>query len=217
MRIKDIAPENRPRERFISSGPEALSDAELLAIVLQKGSREENVVDMSNRLISRFGLDKLSMLSLKEMQQIKGIGPAKAMQILSVFALALRLSMRQSKRHELLCAEHVFEYASPRIGQRDREHLMVIMLDSKNRVIADSVVSVGILNQTITHAREIFKDAIKNSANAVILVHNHPSGDVEVSKEDVAMTKKIRQAGEVIGIKVLDHVIVSRDRFESVR
>ena len=217
MRIKDIPLENRPRERFVKFGPESLSDAELLALILQKGTFKENVVDLSNRLISNFGLDKLFSVSFKELQSIKGVGPAKAMQILAIFSLVKRVQIKSVDNKPLICAEDVFRYAAPKIGDKDREHFMVILLDSKNRVIADSIVSIGILNKAISHSREIFKDAIRHSANSIILVHNHPSGDVESSDEDVFVTEQIKDSGEILGIKVLDHVIVSRNGFKSVK
>ena len=208
MRIKDIPENNRPRERFASKGADALSDAELLAIILQKGNKEENVIDMSNRLLSKYGIDKLSDLSLTELQQIKGIGPAKAMQVKALFEFNKRHNISKTNGKPITCAKDVFDYASPKLSGLDKEHFMVILLDSKNKVIKDEIVSVGTLNSSIIHPREIFKTAIKESANAIILVHNHPSGDPTPSDEDNYVTKKIMEAGDVLNIKVLDHVVV---------
>jgi DNA repair protein RadC len=211
MRIKDISAENRPRERFISHGPDALSDAELLAIILQKGSKEENVIDMSNKLLARYGIDKLADLSLKEMQEIKGIGPAKAMQIKSILEFSKRVKVKSLKKKPLKNGQDVFDYASPKLSGLKQEHFMAILLDTKNHVINDQIISIGTLNSSIIHPRDIFKSAIKESANAIILVHNHPSGDPEPSEEDKATTEKIMQVGELMGIKILDHVIIGNN------
>jgi len=208
MRIKDISRENRPRERLEKFGASALSDAELLAIILQQGTQDENVVDMSNRLISKHGIDKLSDLSLKELQEIKGIGPAKASQIKALFEFNKRHNLAKKNGTPIKSAKDVFEYASHILSDKSKEHFMILHLDSKNRVIKDEIISVGILNASIVHPREVFKSAIKESANAIILVHNHPSGDPTPSCEDIKITDMIFKAGEIIGINVLDHVIV---------
>lgn len=205
MRIKEISPENRPRERLFRDGSKALSDAELLAIILQKGTRGENIIDVSNRLITKYGLDRLGSCGFDELRQIKGIGMAKASQIIALFELANRAKSKKGK--QIKNSKDVYDYAFPKL-KGDREKFMVIMLDSKNNVIRDEIVSVGTLNSAIIHPREVFKTAIKESANAVIIVHNHPSGDCTPSEEDLILTRKIVEAGEVIGITVLDHVIV---------
>ena len=215
MRIADISPDNRPRERFQKLGAHALSDAELLAIILQKGTRGENVIDMSNRLLSKFGIDKLSGLSLKELQEIDGIGPAKSIQIKTVFELAKRHNLAKKSGGQVKSAKDVFEYASQRLVAEDKEQFMILYLDTKNRIIRDEIVSVGTLNSSLVHPREIFKGAIKESANAIILVHNHPSGDPTPSDEDKVVTKRLSEAGEILSINMLDHVIVGADEFYS--
>ena len=208
MRIGDIPEENRPRERFRKLGANALSDAELLAIILQKGTRGENVIDMCNRLISRYGIENLSNLSFNELQKIKGIGPAKAMQIKALFEFTRRHDLDKRTKTPVKSAKDVFEYASRRFPDNDKERFMILHLDSKNRIIKDEIISTGILNASLIHAREVFKPAIKESANAIILVHNHPSGDPTPSEEDRKITKILFDAGELLDIKLLDHVIV---------
>lgn len=217
MRIKDISKENRPRERFQKFGPNALSDAELLAIILQKGSKQENVIDMSNRLISKYGIDKLSDLSLKELQEIKGIGPAKALQIKALFEFSKRHNLYKINENPIKSAKDVFEYASQRLLGKNKEYFMILLLDSKNRIIKDEIVSIGTLNASLIHPREVFKSAIKESANSIILVHNHPSGDPSPSKEDEEITKRIFDAGELLNIKVLDHVIIGNEKYHSFK
>lgn len=217
MRIKDISKENRPRERFLKNGAMSLSDAELLAVILQKGSKKENVVDMSNRLLSKHGIDKLCDLSLKELQEIDGIGPAKAMQIKALFEFNKRHSLSRQNGKPIKSAKDVYDYASQRLNSNDKEHFMILHLDSKNRIIKDEVISIGTLNASIIHPREIFKSAIKESANSIILVHNHPSGDSEPSAEDEQVTEKLFEAGELLSIKVLDHVIIGKDNYHSFK
>jgi len=216
MKIKDISPENRPRERLEKQGPSVLSDAELLAVILKTGNKDENVIDMSNRLISKYGFDKLSMCSLTELQEINGIGSAKACQIIALFELNKRHSYSKTQGKPIKTAKDVFEHCSPKLSSSDREHFMILHLDTKNRVIKDEIVSVGALTGTIAHPREVFKSAIKESAHSVILVHNHPSGDPAPSDEDLKMTERLLEAGEILGIKVLDHVIVGKEEWYSI-
>ena len=215
MRIKDISLENRPRERLEKHGPSVLSDAELLAIILKTGTKEENVIDMSNRLISKYGFDKLSACSLSELQEINGIGSAKACQIVALFELNKRHSYSKLNGKPIRTAKDVFEYCSPKMSFLDREQFMILHLDIKNRVLKDEIVSIGALTGTIAHPREMFKSAVKESAYSVILVHNHPSGDPTPSDEDLRMTKRLLEAGEILGIKVLDHVIVGKEEWWS--
>lgn len=216
MRMKDIPPENRPRERLLKYGPENLSDAELLALILEKGTRDENVVDMSNRLISRYGFDNLSCLSLTEIQEIKGIGLAKAMQIKALFELYKRVKGRKVLS-TIKSAKDVFAYLQPRLRDLDKEQFVVLHLNSKNKLIREETVSVGILDTALVHPREIFKNAIKESASKIVVVHNHPSGDVSPSENDIKTTRVLFGAGDVLGITVVDHVIIGGEQYYSFR
>ncbi|PLW80257.1 hypothetical protein C0585_03840 [Candidatus Woesearchaeota archaeon] len=211
MKIKDISLDNRPRERFKRFGSSNLSDAELLALILQKGSKSENVVDMSNRLLSAF--PDLSKMSMTELMKINGVGEAKAMQILALFEFSKRHSFSKASRI-IKSPRDVFEY-NKHLSELDKEHFVVLMLDTKNNIIKDEVVSIGTLNTTIVHPREIFKNSIKESANSIILVHNHPSGDPNPSEEDLEITKRLIEAGEMLDIKVLDHVIIGKEDYWS--
>lgn len=217
MRIEDIPEENRPMERFKKLGAVALSDAELLAIILQKGTRGENVVDMCNRLISTYGINNLSDLSLNELQKIKGISPAKAMQIKSLFEFSKRPDLSRNKGKPIKSGKDIFEYATQRLAGNDKEYFMILHLNSKNRVIKDEVVSIGTLNASLIHPREVFKSAIKESANSIILVHNHPSGDPAPSEEDEEITEKLFDAGDLLDIKVFDPVIIGSNNHYSFR
>lgn len=215
MKISEISLENRPRERLEKNGASSLSDAELLAIILQNGSQEENAMDLSNRIVSKFTLNNLSNCSLKELQSIKEIGKAKACQILAVFELNKRYSSLKSDNNNITSAKDVYNYFFPKVCNLDKEHVFVLHLDSKNKIIRDYLVSIGILNEGILHSREIFKSAIKDSCNSIIIVHNHPSGDPTPSKEDLNATEKLIASGEILGIKVLDHVIIGNGKYWS--
>lgn len=213
MKILDIPKENRPRERFLKQGPEALSDAELFAILLRTGTKGENVIDMSNRLIKEYGLDKLFECSLKELQKIKGIGPDKAMQILTISELQKRINQSKKPINKITCAEDVFNYFHERLKDKKEEHFYLLMLNSQNYIIGEQLITKGILDTSIVHPREVFKPAIKNSAAKIILIHNHPSGNPEPSEEDREITEKLKKSGEELGIKVLDHVIIGKESF----
>jgi len=215
VKIKDISLDNRPRERLIKQGINVLSDAELLALILKTGNKNENVIDMSNRLISKFSFDKLSECSLKELQEINGIGKAKACQILAVFELNKRHSYSKVNGKIVKTSKDVYDYCISRLSFTDREQFMILHLDTKNRIVKDEIISIGTLNGSIAHPREIFKSAIKESANAIILVHNHPSGDPNPSDEDLEITKRLIDSGELLNIKVLDHVIIGKDNYWS--
>jgi len=212
MRIKDIPLENRPRERMKKLGLSSLSDAEVLALILQKGTRSDNVIDMSNKLIAKYGLEKLSSLSLTELSAINGIGEAKATQVLAAFEISRRIPLFNGTK--ITCAKDVFEKYKY-LSDLKQEKFMVLILDTKNKIIREEVVSVGTLDSALIHPREIFKSAIKESANAIIVVHNHPSGDCSPSEEDIKITSKISAAGETLGIKMLDHVIVGFENYWS--
>lgn len=217
MRIKDISKENRPRERLEKLGANVLSDAELLAIILQKGNKEENVIDMSNRLLSKYGIGKLSDLSLKELQEIKGIGPAKSMQILALFEFNKRHNLAKNFSIHVKKAQDVFNLFHERLKDEKQEKFILLMLNNKNNVIAQEIVSVGTLDSALLHPREIFRPAIKNSAAKIILVHNHPSGDPTPSEIDLKVTDKLIEVGNTIDIPVVDHVIVGNGKWWSWR
>ena len=212
MKIKDIPQQNRPRERFLKHGPKALSDAELFAILLRTGSINENVIDMSNRLIAEYGLDKLFDCSLKELQEIKGIGPTKAMQILVMAELGKRIKLSKNENNKrITSAKDVFDLFHERL--KDEKHFIVLHLNTKNNIIGEELISKGTLDAAIIEPREVFKSAIRNSASKIIILHNHPSGDPTPSKADIEITEKLVDAGELMNIMVLDHVIIGREEY----
>lgn len=215
MKIKDLPEQNRPRERFLKHGPEALSDSELFAIILRTGSPNENVIDMSNRLIKEYGLNNLFDCSINELQKIKGIGPSKAMQLLAMAELGKRHSQSKNPIKKISCSKDVFDLFHDRLKDKKQEEFYVLMLNSKNNIITEKLITKGILDASIIHPREIFKEAIKHSASKIILVHNHPSGDSNPSNEDLGITKKLEEAGQMVEIKVLDHIIIGKGKWWS--
>jgi DNA repair protein RadC len=216
-RIKDISQAERPREKLERYGPDSLSNDELLALILRTGHQRENAIAMSNRLIKEYGLDKLSECSLQELQEIKGIGFAKACQIIALFEFNKRHAISKRDDKPIKCANDVYEYALPLLSGKDKEHFMILHLDSKNQIIKDEIISIGILNASLVHPREVFKSAIKESANAIVLVHNHPSGDAKPSKVDDDVTNRLNETGKLLKIKVIDHVIIGKDNYYSFK
>jgi len=217
MRIHDLDPENRPRERLQLYGAASLSPAELLAIILRSGSKNLNIIDTCHELIAAHGLERLADLPLSELQKIRGIGPAKAMQICAIFELNKRIHFRKNNNRKILSARDVSEYMAGRVPDETKEHLFVLHLNTKNRVIRHDIVSVGTLNASLIHPREVFKSAIRESAHAIILVHNHPSGDVDPSNADRQVTEILKKAGGILQIELLDHVIVGKENWFSFR
>ncbi len=213
MKIKDLPDSSKPRERFLKYGPEALSDAELFAIILRVGNKDENVLEVANRLIAEYGLDKLFDCSIKELRKIKGIGETKAIEILTIAEIQKRINQSKHPVKKISCAEDVFNIFHERLKDEKQENFYVLMLDTKNNIIGEQLISKGILDASIIHPREVFKPAIKNSASKIILVHNHPSGDPSPSAEDLEITNKLMKAGEELGIKVLDSVIIGKEEW----
>ncbi len=209
--------QNRPRERFKKYGPETLSDAELFAIILRTGTSGENVVDMSNRLIAEYGLDKLFECSLKELQSIKGIGPDKSMQILSMAELGKRYQLSKKPLKKIKTPNEVYDLLYEKLKNEKQENIIILMLNAHNNIIGEELISKGILNASIIHPREIFKPAIKNSASKIIMVHNHPSGDPNPSKNDKEITMKLHNASKILDIELLDHIILGEKKLFSIK
>lgn len=214
MRIKDIALEQRPRERMKAG--QILNDAELLALLLGSGTKGESAIDMGNRLISSNGMEMLNSLSIQELMKIKGIGIAKASKLVAAFELSKRVSSGKICEKVVKNPSDIASHYISKLKDLKKEHFIAVFLDSKNKIIKDEVISIGTLNSSLVHPREVFKEAIKCSANSIILVHNHPSGSVEPSDEDYRVNKVLVEAGNLVGIKVLDHLVVAGGNFRSL-
>jgi len=218
--IKQWPTQERPREKLLRHGPERLSDAELLALILRTGDHasRRNALDQARLLLGHFeSLARLSVACTQELCAFQGIGPAKAAELQAVFELARRLPCEDLlPGTPLLSATDVYRHLHPRLQTLKKERFLVLLLDCKHRVVREVVISEGSLTASIVHPREVFNPAVRESAAAVILAHNHPSGDPTPSREDLALTARLRQAGELMGVRVLDHVIVGRNRFASL-
>jgi len=216
--IHDIPEAERPRERLLKYGPEALSNAELLAIILRTGSRKENVVNMSSRILSEYNIKQLSQANVAKLTQIHGIGAAKASQIAAVFELARKLEgFTDEPKRKIRSPADVYSLLYPKMREHKREKLVALLLDTKNNVTREETVSIGSLNANIVHPREVFKAALMESSASVIISHNHPSGDPTPSREDIAVTEKLVEGGKMLGIDVLDHVIIGDGRYVSLK
>lgn len=218
MKIKDIPWYNRPGIRLKKKGPSTLSDSELLAIVIGRGNKEENAIDISNRILKSYNFDKLSSLSFHELnKEFKNQVPA--MKIQAMFEIFRRTNKLCKKgfRPKINTAQDVFNYFVDELQNKKKEQFYALFLDTKNKIIGEELISVGTLNTSLIHPREVFNPAIKASANSLVIVHNHPSGDVKPSKEDIEITKKLETAGSLLGISVVDHVIVGKNSFMSFK
>ena len=217
--MKELPEGVRPRERLLKEGAEVLSDAELLAILLGTGSREATALDLASQLLTAFqSLRRLVDATVEEMSQMKGVGPAKASQVKAALELARRLSRYSDlPRSAIRSPEDAAGLVMEEMRHLDREHFRAILLNTKNQVITVDNVSVGTLNSSTVHPRELFRNAIKRSAAALILLHNHPSGDPAPSREDIDITGRLVQAGKIVGIEVLDHVIIGDNKFTSLK
>jgi len=218
--VHDLPLSERHRERLLKLGSEALSAQEILALILGRGIKGESVMVTSQRLLSKFGnLKGVANASVEELSEIRGIGLAKAAQIKAAAELSKRLETvaEESQKPAIKSPEDVANIVRSQLKGKKKEHFLVLCLDTRNRLINYKPVSMGSLDTSVVHPREVFKEAISSSAASVIFVHNHPSGDPEPSKEDIELTKRLAKAGEIVGIDVLDHIIVCDRSYLSLK
>jgi DNA repair protein RadC len=217
--IKDLPVEERPRERLKKYGAGSLSNAELLAIILRTGVGGENVLNLATRLLARFGgLIGLARASFSELCGEKGIGVAKAAQLKAATELGRRLLIASpAERPQVKSPADAANLMMMEMGMLEQEHMRLILLDSKNYVLDTPTMYIGSLNTSVIRVGELFREAIKQNSAAIIVVHNHPSGDPTPSPEDVAVTELITQAGQLLDIDVLDHLIVGQQRYVSLK
>ena len=214
LRVSDMPPSLRPREKLVQLGPKALSNVELLAVILGSGTRKDDVLRLASRLIRKHGTEALPRLSVPEWD---GIGRAQACRLVAAFELARHLEKTASREPPRITTPAEV-YAQVRdLGPLKKEHLVGLYVDSQNHLVARETISIGSLNTTRTHPREILKPAIDVLALGFILVHNHPSGTLVPSADDVEFTRAIAKAGDLMGIPLYDHVIVSSQGFVSLK
>ena len=220
VKVIDMPEEERPVEKLLISGPESLNNAELLAIILRTGTKEENIITLSNRIISELdGLEGLLDAGIEEITKIKGIKNKKASQILAVGELVRRISkdVLLKERNKISSPNDIAKILMKDMVFLKQEVLKLVMLDTKNNIIGLKDVFVGSLNTSIVHPREIFKEALKRSSSSIIVCHNHPSGDPTPSKEDIDITIRLKECGKIIGIDLLDHLIIGKNRYVSLK
>lgn len=217
--IKDLPVDERPREKLYRYGAKSLSNSELLAIIIRTGSRNTSALEASRNLLSldKMGLAFISQCSIEQLSKVEGIGKCKASQILASIELGRRISLSNNYAIKINSPLDVSNVLMEELKYLEKEYFKIIMLNTKNVIISIEDISVGSLNSSIVHPREVFKEAIKRSSASIILVHNHPSGDPTPSKEDINITKRLIECGEILGIKVLDHIIFGYNKYTSLK
>ncbi len=217
--IKELPQAERPRERLIAVGEESLSDAELLGIIIRDGTPEASAIDLAKKILAKYGnFRNLATKTTGELAMIKGIGPAKAAQVKAATAIARRFAATPlTTGQRVASSKDVFNHMHERLRDRRQETFHLLLLDSKGRIIKDLQVSAGSLSSSVVHPREVFAPAIRESAASVIFVHNHPSGDPTPSQEDLDITSRLKEVSDVVGIKVLDHIIIGAGSYVSLK
>lgn len=217
--IKEFDQEDRPREKLISKGADSLSDEELLAIIIGTGTREKNVVELSREILQTFSYESLSDIEVSELTKIKGIKSAKASSIVASLRFGQRIAQKTMERKiiKISSSEDIYNYLKNELVDKKNEYFYAILLDTKNVIISKEEISKGTLDASLVHPREAFKLAVKKSAKSIIFVHNHPSGDINPSKDDFLTTKRLVEAGEILDISVLDHIIIGKQDYYSFK
>lgn len=218
MKVKELPIDDRPREKLILRGVQSLSDAELIAILLRTGIKGKSVIQLSRELLNKHS--NISMLASKNVSELSkeaGIGKDKAALLVAAFELGRRIDsqLKWQSNKKIQSSRDIAEIFIPLLRDEQKENFIVVCLNAANKVIKYEKISVGILNSSIIHPREIFKVAIDNLSSSIILIHNHPSGNLEPSREDIVITKKLVEAGKLLDIRVLDHIITAGDKFVS--
>ncbi|MGZ9585135.1 RadC family protein [Paenibacillus marinisediminis] len=217
--LRDLPQDERPRERMMQSGAQSLSHAELLAILLRTGTKEESALLLAQRVLNRVGgLDKLADTSMTELTQVRGIGPAKALQLIAGLELGRRMArVKLTDAFSVRRPEDAADLVMESMRHLRKEHFVCLFLNTKNRVLAQETISIGTLDASLVHPREVFRAAMKHGAASMICVHNHPSGDPEPSREDINITKRLMEVGELVGIEVLDHIVIGDNQYVSLK
>lgn len=219
LKIRDVHEADRPRERLIRQGAESLSNQELLAILLRTGTKESSVLALANRVLVDFEkLHALKHATFEEITSIKGIGEAKAVQLLAAIELGRRLAQKEiDSRYTIRSPEDAATFLMPEMEPLTQEHFVALFLNTKNQIIHKQTIFIGSLNASIVHPRELYREAIKRSAASIICAHNHPSGSATPSPEDIEVTLRLQEAGVIIGIELLDHVIIGNHQYISMK
>ena len=215
MKIKDLPKIERPREKLEKYGPEKLSNSELLAILLRTGGKGLNVVEMSRKILGKFSSNGLAKANVDELKNTFGLGSAKACEIIACFGLGRRL-LQNKKSQIYLTPKDVWQELKD-IRDNKKEHFVIFFLDARNQEIKREIISVGSLNANLVHPREVFEPAIRHTTAQIIIAHNHPSSDEKPSEEDKEITKRLIDAGKILGIDIIDHIIVTKNNYFSFK
>ena len=217
--IKEIDIYDRPRERLIREGSESLTDEELLAIIISTGTKDKNVIELAREILETFSYEELSEIEVEELSQIKGIKNAKASTIVASLKFGKRINQKVLEKAKVTIekSEDIYNYLKSDLEFLNQECFYAILLDTKNVIISKEEITRGTLDASLVHPREAFKVAIKKSAKSIIFAHNHPSGDSNPSKEDYLITKRLVDAGDLLDIRVLDHIIIGKDNYYSFK
>jgi len=216
-KIKDLPEADRPREKLIKKGSQNLKDEELLAILLRTGREGKNVLEVAKQILRKYSKKRLFKMKYEDLSKIKGIGPAKACIILASQELVKRALKIQDSGLPIVQSINDVILQVGYIREKTREHFVAIYLNARNELLFRKHIFIGTLNASLVHPREIFSEALRHNAASVILVHNHPSGDPEPSEDDLEITKRILEAGKIMGIDVLDHVIITKNKIFSFK
>ena len=217
-KIKDIPLVDRPIERLVNKGVESLSSEELLAIILRTGTKNKSVIELSTELISNAGsIKNLSNYTFEQLSKFNGVGKSKAAILISLFELAKRINKSVDSLINIKANNPsiIFEYYKELLKYKKQEYFYAIYLNTKNRIIKDKLLYIGTINYSVVHPREVFKEAYLAGASSIILIHNHPTGNVLPSSNDIDTTKRLIEIGEIMGLKVVDHIIIGKDKYYS--
>lgn len=223
MRIKDMPEEDRPYEKLEKKGAENLTDAELLAIIIRTGTKNSTSLDLTRKIINKYsegkGILYLKQVSLTQLQMIKGVGRVKAIQLKAVAEIGNRITKagKENGRFKVTSPADIEDIYMERMRHSNKEIFKVLIMNSRNEIIKDIDISIGSLSETVVHPREVFTEVIKEPAAAIILLHNHPSGNPQPSSNDKTTTKRLTDAGKILGIKILDHVIIGNGKIFSFK
>ena len=209
MTIQDMTLEERPREKMILNGAGSFTDAELLAILIRTGTKQFNAIQLGKAIIEKAdNIRYLQNITIEELESINGIGKTKAVQIKAALELGNRIASYKPAKYKIKNPWDIYKYYMESLRYQYKEIFKVVLLNTKNEIITDVDISMGTLNSSLVHPREVFREAIRRSSNKIILLHNHPSGNAEPSKEDKSVTNRLKECGELIGIEVIDHIII---------
>lgn len=217
MKIKNFKIEEQPREKLYRQGKTVLSNTELLALIIRQGDQQENVIDLSRKILNQYSLQSLATANVAMLQKIKGIGRAKASQIIACFELARRMQAIKVTRKQINQPKDIALQYMSKIKGLNQEHIFGVYLDTQNQIIKEELLFKGTLDSSVVHAREVFTPAVQNNAAQVIVLHNHPSGNPEPSDADIATTKYLQESGTMLRIELLDHIILGENSYFSFK